>query len=184
MKHQPYRNVTAQSINVQTLLYMIDQLKEGNDSAMRVVPVVVFMAFSIEAYLNSLGSRRISYWDELERLPWRSKVSILHESAGNKPRWGESHLQFATSIFSLRDKLAHGKPERIEGPIFDDYDTAFKFSVDNRLRPAWFTNLNRSWAIASMEKFTALMSYLAEMQGFDKSDHLLLATGGMIKHEE
>jgi len=163
---------------------MIEQLKEGSDSATRVVPVVVFMAFSIEAYLNSLGSRRISYWDELERLPWRSKVNILHESAGNKPRWGESHLQFATSIFSLRDKLAHGKPERIEGPIFDDYDTAFKFSVENRLRPAWFTNLNRSWAIASMERFTALMSYLAVMQGFDKSDHLLLASGGMMKHEE
>jgi len=184
MKHQPYRNVTAQSINVQTLLHMIEQLKEGNDSATRVVPVVVFMAFSIEAYLNSLGSRRISYWDELERLPWRSKINILHESAGNKPSWGESHLQFAASIFSLRDKLAHGKPERIEGPIFDDYDTAFKFAVENPLRPAWFTKLNRSWALASMDKFTALMFYLAEMHGLDKSDHLLLASGGMIQHAE
>ena len=183
MKHQPYRNVTAQSINVQTLMHMIDQLKTGSDSATRIVPIVVFMAFSIEAYLNTLGSRKISYWDELERLPWRSKVKILHGVARATPNWGESHLQFATSIFGLRDNLAHGKPERIVGPIFDDYDSAFRFSMENRLRPAWFTSLNRTWATASMAKFTDLMSYLAEMQGFDKSDHLLLATGGMIKHE-
>ncbi|WP_139137831.1 hypothetical protein [Pseudomonas sp. GTC 16481] len=167
-------------MNVRVLMLMLAQIEKEPDSPIRVVPVVVFMAFAVEAYLNNLGAKRISYWDELERLPWKKKVTILHEVAGQKADWGHTHLQFASSLFSLRDKLAHGKPERILGPVFEEGADAHEFSLKNRLEPAWFTKLNKEWALKAKVQFTELMQHLATMHGLHESDHLLSATGGYI----
>lgn len=179
MTYQPYRDVTAQGMNVQVLMTMLSLIEKGPESAIRVVPAVVFMAFSVEAYLNNIGAKRISYWDELERLPWRKKINILHEVAGRKADWGHSHLQFASTLFSLRDKLAHGKPERILGPVFQNANDAQEFAM-RTLEPAWFTKLNKAWAMKAKIQFTELMGYLAEMHDLHESDHLLSSTGGLI----
>ncbi|PLU86074.1 hypothetical protein CXG45_27480 [Pseudomonas plecoglossicida] len=183
MTYQPYRDITAQGMNVQVLMVMLSQIEKGPDSAIRVLPAVVFMAFAVEAYLNNIGAKRISYWDDLERLPWRKKVNILHEVAGQKPDWGGSHLQFAASLFTLRDKLAHGKPERVLGPVFPDADEAHEFSLRNRIDPPWFTTLNKAWVMKAKDQFTDLMGYLARMHGLHESDHLLGATGGYLRDD-
>lgn len=31
-------------------------------------PLVVFMTFSVDAYLNNIGSRVVDYWDNIERI--------------------------------------------------------------------------------------------------------------------
>ncbi|MBA6111324.1 MULTISPECIES: hypothetical protein [Pseudomonas] len=180
MTYQPFREVTAQGMNVRVLMHMLYQIEKEPDSATLVVPAVVFMAFAVESYLNNLGAKRISYWNELERLPWRKKVTILHELAGQKADWGQSHLQFASSLFMLRDKLAHGKPERTLGPVFEDPAEAHRYLTTNHLEPAWFTKLNKAWAAKAKIQFTELMQYLAKMHGLHESDHLLNATGGYI----
>jgi hypothetical protein len=184
MTCQPYRDFTAQGMNVHVLMWMLSQIEKGPDSALRVMPVVVFMAFAVEAYLNNTGAKLISYWDDLERLPWRKKVNILHEVAGKKPDWGSSNLQFATTLFSLRDKLAHGKPERILGPVFDSAEEAREYSLRGRFQPAWFTTLNRAWALKAQVQFTELMGYLARINGLHESDHLLISTGGYLDGEQ
>ena len=67
--YQPYSNFTAQSRTVSALMSMYAQLEADASSRMQLTPIVVFLAFSIESYLNSIGARKLSIWDELERLP-------------------------------------------------------------------------------------------------------------------
>ena len=86
--YQPFSDFSAQSRTVSALMSMYAQLKSGKASKVELTPIVVFLAFAIESYLNSLGARRIEIWDELERLPWKSKVVILHKTVGKNLDWG------------------------------------------------------------------------------------------------
>ena len=77
---------------------MYAQLEAGASSRIELTPIVVFLAFSIESYLNSIGARKLIIWDELERLPWKNKVVILHKTAGRSPpkKAGRIELNDAT----------------------------------------------------------------------------------------
>lgn len=184
MKYQAFTSFTAQGANVQTLMSMYATLDDAPDTAVRVIPIVVFIAFSIESYLNSIGARCIPFWDEIERLPWKNKVNILHKSAGLAADWGAQHLQFAASVFKLRDKLAHGKPERVVSPSFDSAEEALRLLAPDALRPVWYSQLNKAWAYKAKLEFTDLMQQLAKMHGLHESDHLLSASSGVIQDDE
>src|SRR6185436_15567452 len=112
--------------------------EKENPVKLPLSPIVVFLAFSIESYLNSLGARAIPFWDEIERLPWKSKVGVLHTTAGRDPDWGKEPLQFATEVFRLRDKLAHGKPERVLGPKRPDDPESEKLLAEDVFTPDWY----------------------------------------------
>ena len=60
-------------------------IDSDNTNSIELTPVVVILAFSIEAYLNALGERHLPIWSELERLPWRSKIEILYKTANKVP---------------------------------------------------------------------------------------------------
>jgi hypothetical protein len=139
----------------------------------------VFIAFSIESYLNSIGARKLSIWDDLERLSWKKKVSILHKTANRTPDWGSEPLQFAIEIFELRNKLAHGKPEQVFGPIVTNFAAADKLCNSNDLQPDWYRSVTKEWVLEAKERFRLLMIYLGSLFNFHESDHLLSATGGI-----
>lgn len=169
-----YMYFTAQGFNVKALMGLYAVLEDEKSIDNNFTPFVVFIAFSIESYLNTLGSQYLDIWDELERLPWKSKVEILHKTVGKKASWGEEPLQFAKEVFKLRDKLAHGKTERIIAPenISDEEFKDFK--------PEWYKNIDRKWVIDAKEKFRILMVYLSNLFDLHESDHLRLSTGGSI----
>ena len=186
--YQPYSDFSAQSRTVAALMSMYAQLERGSSSRIELTPIVVFLAFSIESYLNSVGSRKLPIWDEVERLPWRSKVAILHKMASKSPEWGRDPLQFATEVFSLRDKLAHGRPERIVGPIFSTEAEAHRYlarpNLGLDLQPEWYSRITRDWVMAAKERFRLLMIYLGALFSFHESDHLMTATGGLLIDDE
>lgn len=184
MKYQPYIDFTAQGANVRTLMAMYGNLGQAPDSAVTVIPIVVFMAFSIESYLNSIGSRRVPFWDEIERLPWRAKVNIIHKSAGDKADWGAKHLQFASTIFKLRDNLAHGKPEKVLGPVVDSQEVAVAILAGADFRPDWYNQLNKAWAMRAKSEFTELMQTLGSLHSLAESDHLASSEGGILQNDE
>ena len=119
-------------------------------------------------------------WDELERLPWKKKFNILHKAANLDPDWGKGPLQFASEVFKIRDRLAHGKPERVLGPSFDDPLKAAMHIASPPLEPEWYSTLNRIWALSAADRFRELMNYLANMHGLDDSDYLMLSQGGTL----
>lgn len=178
---QAYSDFTAQSRTVAALMSMYANLERQTDVRVELTPIVVFIAFSIESYLNSIGARKIEIWDELERLSWKKKVSILHKTAKKHADWGQDPLQFCTEVFKLRDKLAHGKPERVVGPAVADHREAHQLAITGELQPDWYRSITREWVMEGKERFRLLMLYLGDLYGFHESDHLLSSTGGVLR---
>lgn len=186
--YQPYSNFTAQSRTVSALMSMYAQMEGGGSSRIELTPIVVFLAFSIESYVNSIGARQLSIWDELERLPWRNKIDILHKTAGKSPEWGSDPLQFAIEVFALRDRLAHGKPERVVGPKFRTETEAAQYlsgpDLNSALQPEWYRRITREWVMRAKERFRLLMIHLGGLFGLHEFDHLLSSTGGVLIDDE
>lgn len=179
--YRPFSNFTAQSRTVSALMSMYAQLERDSPVArIELTPIVVFMAFAIESYLNSIGARQLEIWEELERLPWRKKVAILHTTAKKSLDWGKDPLRFATEVFGLRDRLAHGKPERVVGSVFNNQGDANQFLNSKDLQPDWYSQITREWVMEAKERFRLLMIYLGGLFGLHEFDHLLMATGGLL----
>lgn len=172
-----YRDFTAQGLNVMALMNLYAALETGGLENRNLTPFVVFLAFSIESYLNTLGARSIEFWDEIEKISWKRKIEILHKKVAKTADWGKEPLQFATEVFRLRDKLAHGKPERVLGPK----DGAR--IRGNEFVPEWYKGITRDWVLEAKDRFHELMIYLGALFDFDESDHLLIARSGAISDE-
>ncbi len=182
--YQAFSDFTAQSRSVGALMSMYGLLEQDDPVRLPLAPVVVFIAFSIESYLNSLGARAIPFWDEMERLPWKSKMNALHAAAGREPNWGQEPLQFATEVFKLRDKLAHGKPERVLGPKLPDRAEPKKMALGDVLQPEWYKSINHERVFHAKDRFRVLMIYLGSLFGHHESDHLHSSSGGILVHDE
>ncbi len=154
-------------------------LLEEDQGKLPLEPIVVFTAFTIEAYLNSLGARVVPFWDEIERSPWRSKIEILHTVANKQPDWGRDPLQFALEVFRLRDKLAHGKAESVAGPKLPLVLDPNALLLNTKLRPEWYDSINLGWAKEANKRLTVLLSYLSVMLGFPEQDYMRAATGSV-----
>jgi hypothetical protein len=177
--YQPYTDFTAQSKTVAALMSMYALIERDSDVQIERTPIVVFLAFAIESYLNSIGARQLKFWDELERLPWKKKVKILHKIAGRSIDWGKDPMQFATEVFGLRDKLAHGKPERVVGRVFNNQNDANQ-TLTQELQPDWYNRITLEWVINAKERFRLLMIYLGSLFGLHVSDHLTSSIGGLL----
>ena len=182
--YQPYTDFTAQSHNVSALMRLYAALEDPNSAGPPLVAIVVFTAFSIESYLNSIGARQIPFWGHVERLPWGQKVDILHINAKKQADWGRDPLQFAADTFRLRDRLAHGKPERVLGEEFSDWDDAETHLHGNRLLPDWYKSITSEWVQEAKERFRLLMEYLGSLYGLHASDHLHASSGGLLTDTE
>jgi hypothetical protein len=146
---QPSLMFSAQGIAFRALQQMYYRLRKGDLEPYEYLPIVVFAAFSIEAYVNSIGSRKITFWDQIERLSWRQKIEILHSNASRDPNWGAEPLQFATQVFTVRDRLAHGKPEFVLGPVCKDQEEANNVMNTDSIKPKWFADISKEWMFAS-----------------------------------
>ena len=182
--YTPFSDFTAQSKTVAALMSMYAELEHDQAHRAELTPIVVFLAFAIESYLNSIGARQLDIWDELERLPWRKKIAILHKTAKKSIEWGKDPLKFATEVFALRDRLAHGKPERVVGPVFDSRQEANTYLNANDLQPAWYRGVTRDWVLQAKERFRLLMLYLGGLFGLHESDHLHQSTGGLLIEDD
>ena len=178
--YQAYSDFTAQSRNVSALMSMYASLERDLGVRVELTPFVVFLAFSIESYLNSIGARKLAIWDELERLPWKQKVAILHKTVSRTLDWGKDPLQFASEVFRLRDRLAHGKPERVVGPVVSDPNEAHRLAVSEELQPNWYRGITKEWVMQAKERFRLLMIYLGRLFDLHESDHLHISHGGVL----
>ncbi len=176
-KFKPYMEFTAQGKAYEALMLMISQLEKRVHSPAELLPVVVFMAFTVEAYLNSLGARNIEFWDQIERIPWRKKVEVLHLHAGKEFDWGSKPLQYANQLFTLRDKLAHGKPEVIEGPVCATRQEAEEKLLVEMVNPPWLNTLAGGWLGGARDRFRGLMNHLSGLYGLSPADHQLHSQG-------
>jgi len=184
MKYQSYMDFPAHGKNIAALSKMLWLLDSNCSCIYPFTPIVVFEAFTIESYINTLGWEKIKFWDEIERLPWKKKISILHKYADKEADWGKDPLQFAQEVFQIRDKLAHGKPEKVKGELFSTYKEAEDTLGSQEMEPDWFKKINREWIVKSKDRFTLLMEYLSEIANHPKESYKFGADGGVIEIED
>lgn len=139
--------------------------------------LAVFMAFSVEAYINSVGSRVLPFWDEVERNSWKSKLNILHASVERQADYGAQPLQFAAELFRFRDKFAHGKPETWNGAVFESEAEPDLMGDLVNDKPAWYATIDDAWADASVDKNKQLLIYIGQLGGFGETDHMHHSSG-------
>ncbi len=57
--YQPFTDFTAQSKTVSALMSMYALMERDSAARIELTPIVVFLAFAIESYLNSIGARQL-----------------------------------------------------------------------------------------------------------------------------
>lgn len=73
---------------------------------------MVFCAFSMEAFLNHLGSEKLTTWDSLERkLSPESKLDLLLELNSSSIDKRTRPFQTFKEMMTFRNLMAHGKTE-------------------------------------------------------------------------
>lgn len=179
MKYQSHVEFKAQAIAFRSLAEMLKTLdaKKENLTAWDILPVAVFMAFTIEAYVNSVGFKRISRWPHLERKPWRKKIEILHETVGAEPNWEDDPLLFAVDIFTFRDQLAHGKPQIVPGPILDSSETAVSMVMVQHIKPPIIEKLDHQWISESKQRLFNILRYIGLLHGLEDDDFSTFSWG-------
>ncbi|MCG7868173.1 MAG: hypothetical protein JAY74_17640 [Candidatus Thiodiazotropha taylori] len=186
--YRPYKSFTAHGLNVSTLNALYRRLGDPNNEPSKdlFVTIIVFLAFSIESYINHLGAGHLSIWDELERLPWRKKITILHKINNKEPNWGAQPLQFAKEVFTIRDKLAHGKPETVRGPLADSEDEAMELLKEHDLYvPEWEKKyIDLEWIVQSEKKYDSLIDHFLVLFRKHEIDSLAIAYTGVEEVKE
>jgi hypothetical protein len=76
---------------------------------------LIFSAFTLEAYMNHLGSRRIEYWEEIESIRYLSKLKVLYINLGFDFDKSKRPLQTVIQLIKFRNLMAHGKTEKLFG---------------------------------------------------------------------
>lgn len=70
---------------------------------------LVFSAFSLEAYLNHIGSKLFRSWNALERLSPEEKLLVVCEKLNLEFDSGVRPLNTIRQLFKFRNDVAHGK---------------------------------------------------------------------------
>lgn len=74
----------------------------------------VFFAFAFEAYLNHVGAEEIKFWDEIDRISYNDKLTVLSKQLGFTVDRSKPPFQTVKSLFDLRNALAHRRTQRIK----------------------------------------------------------------------
>ena len=76
---------------------------------------LIFSAFTLEAYMNHIGIKRIEYWKEIESIRYMDKLKILYLNSGLEFDKSKRPIQTITQLVKFRNLMAHGKSENISG---------------------------------------------------------------------
>lgn len=182
MKYQPHVTFSAQAITFRALMNMYEKVIDSVDDPIDYLPVVVFTAFSIEAYVNSIGARKIAIWDQIERNPWKDKIKFLHKNVGAIANWNSNPLLFASQVFDIRDRVAHGKPETVSGPLCDDTNTASAILNVQHIKPTILKNLTKEWILVSSDQLYALLEYLGSLYKLRTDDFTSYSSSKIDRH--
>ena len=106
------------------LLDRADQEKRG--SYHQYLACITFTAFTLEAFLNHIGEELFEDWrDDLEQISVKGKMRIISDKLGLKVDYGEAPWQVVPELVALRNKVAHGKNERLYEEVIlplNEYD--------------------------------------------------------------
>lgn len=88
--------------------------KSSKDRFYHCLSVMLFSAFSLEAYLNHLGARELDCWDTLKRkLSPQEKLQLLAAAMDFEVDYSCRPFQTFKQIFWFRNTLVHAETELV-----------------------------------------------------------------------
>jgi hypothetical protein len=131
---------------------------------------LVFTAFTLEAYLNHVGLKLFTCWEDLERLGSKEKLNLIAEHLEVPANYAVRPWQVMKELFSLRNALAHGKSRILKPPAkvvsVDDEEPIEKWIA----RTEWeqfCTEENAIKARADVAKIAKTIYEAAKTKGYD-----------------
>ena len=127
---------------------------------------LVFTAFTMEAYLNHIGSKLFKCWDDLESLSPPKKLKLICEHLGIKADYSKRPYQSIKQLFKFRNEVAHGKSVKIKSDkqiqYFEkDLDAIMKKPVST----SWERYSTEKNALKSREDIEAIIRELHDKAG-------------------
>jgi hypothetical protein len=162
------RTTSAAAVNRKAAEYFLELARKTEEGQLyTTVTSLIHSAFTHEAFLNSLGPKVISFWDELDRLPVAKKLKIICKRLGYRPDYGSRPYQTLGKLFRFRNRLAHGRDEvvRVEGK---EIKVASDIDYFNILGPDWEKYSTVENAANALEDITAIANDLSERAGIEK----------------
>lgn len=159
--------------NASAVRYMKAALKNEEGFAFDLMSVMVMSAFSVEAYFNHLGAKRISGWFKLhERKSVWAKYKILRSAVGlNELSIAQAYPDVA-EVLEFRNSMAHGRSERHELQFFIDPEL-----VECIEQPVgWQANLDEAIVSLRLKSCQELIKELHEAAGLGKYPFFLLSS--------
>lgn len=107
-------------------------VREKRGSYHQYLACITFTAFTLEAFLNHIGEELFESWrDDLEQISVKGKIRIISDKVGLRVDYGEMPWQVVPELVAFRNKVAHGKNERLFEEIilplskYDEHLNAF-----------------------------------------------------------
>jgi len=98
---------------------------------------LVFTAFTLEAYLNWLGSKLFPHWRYLERLKPKEKIALISGELKVSVDDSQRPWQTVTPLFGFRNDIAHGKPEAVKTKAVEPIDERLDEKLGQIPRTEW-----------------------------------------------
>jgi hypothetical protein len=70
---------------------------------------LLLRAFTFEAYLNHLGTKKTNYWDQVESIRVMDKYAVLCKMLCVEPDFSRRPYQTVGKLFKFRNSIAHGR---------------------------------------------------------------------------
>ena len=82
------------------------------------IGAALFSAFAIEACVNHIGKDKLPSWNNIERkLSRKDRLKRIAKEIGLTIDESQRPFKTLEALFALRNNLAHGKTESVEGTI-------------------------------------------------------------------
>ena len=131
-----------------------------------VMASLTFTAFTMEAYLNHVGSHIFKCWDDLERLSPLSKLNLIAEKLEIKNDEGTRPYQTVSEVFKFRNRLAHGKSMLLKsGNEIRFVDETFDRHMDESLKTEWESYCTQDNANRALVDIEAIIREFHERAG-------------------
>lgn len=129
---------------------------------------LVFSAFTLEAYLNHIGAKIFSCWEDLEGLSPKKKLNVIAERINVEIDYGKRPWQIMKKLFDFRNDIAHGKSIKVKSEKIlplekysdDDFNELFE-------RTRWEKYCTEKNAVRAREDVEAIVKIMHKAAGFE-----------------
>ena len=139
--------------------------REPKGSYHQIMASLVFTAFTFEAYLNHIGKKLLSCWNDLERLSPREKLNVISERLGIPVDYGIRPWHVMKELFQFRNDVAHGKSIPVRTKEVLSLEKAEEDDRPGLIKSRW-------------EKYCTLRNAIRAREDVDKMVHLIHAAAG------